>query len=150
MNPVDNFVRTRILTYPRLFPNRTAVLHHTLCVLGNGYEWDENGEVASVYFEPVNLWNKETQLTQLDADMKARVENEEIRNMLTEGLRKDIENLAQIVEEVDTRMYEMGEVSIYPQSNYALLMNIPANVTPEWKEACEEMKVLAEEAGWEF
>ncbi|MNR60773.1 hypothetical protein D3C85_1823420 [compost metagenome] len=56
------------------------------------------------------------------------------------------------MEEVDTRMYEMVAIeNIYPQSKeYALLMNIPSNVTPDWKEACEEMKVLAQKAGWVF
>jgi hypothetical protein len=56
------------------------------------------------------------------------------------------------VEEVETRMHERAAIeNIYPQSKeYALLMNIPSNVTPEWKEACEEMKILAEEAGWKF
>jgi hypothetical protein len=39
----------------------------------------------------------------------------------------------------------------YPQCvEYALLMNIPANVTDDWKEACDEMKELAEKAGWTF
>lgn len=152
MTSVDDFVRTSILTFPSLYPNRTAVLHHALCVIGNGYMWNEKGEVVPDFFRPVPLWDKERELAELDTDMKARFKGAELREMVSEGMRKYIEESAKVVEEVDTRMYEMVAIeNIYPQSNeYALLMNIPSNVTPEWKEACDEMKVLAEEAGWVF
>lgn len=152
MTSVDDFVRTSILTFPSLYPNRTAVLHHALCVIGNGYMWNDKGEVVSDFFRPVPLWDKERELAELDADMKARFEDADLREMVSEGMRKHIEESAKVVEEVETRMREMVAIeNIYPQSNeYALLMNIPSNVTPEWKEACDEMKVLAQEAGWVF
>lgn len=148
MTSVDEFVRTNILTFPSLYPNRTTVLHHALCVIGNGYEWNENGEIVSDFPRPVPLWNKGIAL----AEMEAQFKDEAIREMLSTAIRNSIESIAKVVEEVDTRMYEMVAIeNIYPQCNeYALLMNIPSNVTPEWKEACDEMKVLAEEAGWEF
>lgn len=149
MTSVDNFVRTNILTFPSIYPNRTAVLHHALCVIGNGYKWNEKGEVVLEYPpHPLPLWNKELAL----AEMEAQFKDAAVREMLSTAIRNSIESIAKVVEEVDTRMYEMVAIeNIYPQSSeYALLMNIPANVTPEWKEACEEMKVLAEEAGWKF
>lgn len=148
MTSVDDFVRTNILTFPSIYPNRTAVLHHALCVIGNGYMWNENGEVVSDFFRPVPLWDKELAL----AEMEAQFKDEAVREMFSTAIRNSIESIAKVVEEVDTRMYEMVAIeNIYPQSNeYALLMNIPTNVTPEWKEACDEMKVLAEEAGWKF
>lgn len=151
MTSVDEFVRTNILTFPSLYPNRTAVLHHALCVIGNGYKWNEKGEVVADFFRPVPLWDKEREMAEMEADLNARF-SEYIRGLIVEGMRETIEASAKVVDEVETRMYEMVAIeNIYPQCNeYALLMNIPANVTPEWKEACEEMKVLAEEAGWKF
>lgn len=148
MTSVDDFVRTNILTFPSIYPNRTAVLHHALCVIGNGYEWNDKGEVVLEYPRPLPLWDKELAL----AEMEAQFQDAEVREMLSNAIRNSIESIAKVVEEVDTRMYEMVAIeNIYPQSNeYALLMNIPSNVTPEWKEACEEMKILAEEAGWKF
>jgi hypothetical protein len=152
MTSVDNFVRTSILTFPTLFPNRTAVLHHALCVIGNGYEWSKKGEVTEDFSRPVPLWNREAELAELDADLKARFDDEYIREVIGKELRKQIEASAIVVEEIETRIHQRTAIEdIYPQSNdYALLMNIPTNVTDEWKEACEEMKELAEEAGWKF
>jgi hypothetical protein len=155
MNSVDNFVRTSILTYPSLFRNRTSVLHHALCVIGNGYKWSETGEVISDSDSDTQTpnWTKESELAELETWMsKSGMKNEHIRALLAESLRKEIEFSEQVVTEVDTRMYERVAIeSFYPQcKEYALLMNIPSNVTPDWKEACEEMKVLAQEAGWEF
>jgi hypothetical protein len=155
MNSVDKFVRRNILTYPGLFRNRTSVLHHALCVIGNGYKWNESGEVVSEFDSDREApnWTKESELAELETWMsKSGIQNEHIRALLSESLRKEIEFSEQVVAEVDTRMYERAAIeSFYPQcKEYALLMNIPSNVTPEWKEACEEMKQLAEKAGWVF
>ena len=155
MNSVDTLVRQNILNYPGLFRNRTSVLHNVLCVIGNGYKWNENGEVFSESESDRQTpnWTKESELAELEAWMsKSGPKNEHLRVLLAESLRKEIEFSEQVVAEVDTRMYERAAIaSFYPQcKEYALLMNIPANVTPEWKEACEEMKVLAQKAGWVF
>jgi hypothetical protein len=152
MNSVDKFVRNNILTFPLIFPNRTAVLHHTLCVIGNGFEWSDSGEVVEDVPSTTPLWNKEKELAELDADLKARFKDERIREIIGEGMRKMIDADAQTVDEVDTRVHLRAPVeNFYPQCvEYALLMNIPENVTPEWQEACDEMKQLAEKAGWKF
>ena len=152
MTSVDEFVRRNILTFPSLFPNRTAVLHHALCVIGNGYEWGEDGTVVEDFRFPVSLWNKEEALAELYADLNARYEHQVVREVIGEALLNDIEASAKIVEEVETRTHERAVIEhFYPQClEYALLMNIPANVTDDWKEACDEMKELAEKAGWTF
>ena len=152
MASVDKFVRKNILTFPTLFTNRTAVLHHALCIIGNGYKWNKKGEVVADFSRPVSLWNKEAELAELDADMKARFPDEDLRELVSAGMREHINATATVVEEVETRIHERVAVErFYPQSNkYALLMNIPENVTPDWKAACDEMRELAIEAGWEF
>lgn len=152
MTSVDDFVRTSILTFPSLFPNRTAVLHHALCVIGNGYKWSKKGEVVANFDRPAPLWNKEAEWAELEANLKAQFDDEYIREVIGKELRKSIDDYAIVVDEVETRMYEMVAIEdIYPQHNeYALLMNIPENVTPDWKAACDELRELAIEAGWVF
>lgn len=152
MASVDKFVRKSILTFPTLFTNRTAVLHHALCVIGNGYKWNKKGEVVAEHSRPVSLWSKEAELGELDADMKARFADGRLRELVSEGMREYIDATAAVVEEVETRIHKRVAIeNIYPQCNeYALLMNIPENVTPDWKAACDEMRELAIEAGWEF
>jgi hypothetical protein len=152
MSSVDEFVRTNILTFPTLFANRTAVLHHALCVIGNGYKWSADGEVVEDGSYPAPLWNKETALAVLDADLKVWFEDEHLRELVGASLRENINATAKVVEEIETRIHERAPIEgIYPQSKeYALLMNIPENVTPEWKAACDEMRELAIAAGWVF
>lgn len=153
MASVDKFVRKNILTFPTVFTTRTAILHHALCVIGNGYKWNKKGEVVSDFPWPVPLWNKEVALAELDADMKARFNDDRIRELVAEGMREYINAAAKVVEEVETRIHERTAIKrVYPQGNdnYALLMNIPENVTPDWKAACDEMRELAIEAGWVF
>lgn len=152
MASVDKFVRKNILTFPTIFTNRTAVLHHALCIIGNGYKWNKKGEVVADFSRPVSLWNKEAELAELDAEMKARFDDERLRELVSESTREHINATAKVVEEVEARIHERVAIErFYPQSNkYALLMNIPENVTPDWKAACDEMRELAIEAGWVF
>jgi hypothetical protein len=151
MSSVDQFVRTNILTFPTLFPNRTAVLHHALCVIGNGYEWSADGEIVEDFFQPVPLWNKEKALAEIDTEV-ARYDDSRLRELIAEGMRERINATAAVVEEVETRIHQRAAIErFYPQSTeYAKLMNIPENVTPDWKAACDEMRELAIVAGWVF
>lgn len=144
---VDELVRTSILTYPSIFPNRSTVLHHTLCVIGNGYEWDEDGTVVSQYPSPV--WNRETQIAASERQLSNL--SERTAMFAREIDMKIIEEANAIVETVDVRVHLREPIdSFYPQSQYALILNIPENVTEDWREACEEMKILAIAAGWKF
>jgi hypothetical protein len=52
MDPADDpeaFIAASIYWYPSLFPTRTEVLDHTLLCNGNGYEWDADGWLCSVF-----------------------------------------------------------------------------------------------------
>lgn len=59
MSQVDKFVRESILAYPSLYTNRTQVLHHALCVLGNGYEWSNKGTLVAKSNSTQKPWNRE-------------------------------------------------------------------------------------------
>jgi hypothetical protein len=63
----------------------------------------------------VSLWNKEAELAELDADMKARFDNEDIREFVSQGRRELINATATVVEEIETRVHERVAVSqFYP------------------------------------
>lgn len=162
MNIVDEFVIQSIQRYPSLFPHRMSVLHHALCVIGNGYEWDENGNIVSGYYEELApLWNYEEELKDLrelygeelwaemgESQIKKLDEYQDRINRAQELAVKSNNNSPD--NNTPDFYYDVSTEKIYPQSNYALLMNIPNNVSPEWMEACEEMKILAIENGWKF
>lgn len=151
MTSVDDFVRANILSFPSLFPNRTKVLHHALCVIGNGFHWSADGFIVDSFNEQTPLWDKAEKTAAMEAEVNRSFKNPETRDYMMNAMLADIEDQAKTVEEVETRIHERTELKqIYPQSDYALLMNIPANVTPDWQEACDEMKQLAEKAGWTF
>lgn len=154
MTSVDEFVRTSILTFPSFATSRTEVLHHALCVLGSGYAWCADGTVASTTDETFTLWNEATAVEQMETYLEENLPAE-VREFVRPAMEKNIVEEAKVVAEVDTRMNLRTQVEhFYPQPAFApyhaLLMNIPANVTPDWKAACDEMRELAVEAGWKF
>ena len=150
MTSVDEFVRTSILTFPSFATSRTEVLHHSLCVLGSGYAWCADGTVASTTDETFALWNEANAVEQMETYLEENLPAE-VREFVRPAFEKSIVKEAKVVAEVDKRMTLRTQVEhFYPQSAYALLMNMPANVTPDWEAACEEMCALAFEAGWKF
>lgn len=154
MTTVDEFVRTSILTYPSLYKNRTDVLHNVLCVIGTGYHW--GGDGTPVYLggrdEDRAFWTKEGAMVELENYLSTNFNNDEVREMIRPALMAAMEEEEQVVAEIDARMHQRTEVEhFYSESKeYALLHNIPAHVSADWAEACEEIKALAVEAGWSF
>ena len=149
MNTVDGFIRNQILNYPLLYPNRTAVLEHVFCVIGNGYMWGADGTIVrNDDYEP-EPWDKEDQLVRIEEDLEAY--SEELRELLRPGMMAGYLAELETVENVDERIkLTPAIVNIYPQSNYALLMNVPENVSPEWQAVANEARELAVAAGWKF
>lgn len=45
-NDVDQFVYNHMLSYPSICPTRESVLVHALMVIGNGCEWNYNGQLC--------------------------------------------------------------------------------------------------------
>ena len=154
MSSVDEFVRTSILTFPSMSKNRTEVLHNALCVVGSGHARDEDGPVVSTDDETYPLWNEAAEMERIEAFLSENLPAE-LREMIRPEMTKNIAEYAKVVAEVDTRMHLRTQVEhFYPQPAfapyYALLMNVPENVKPDWKAACDEMRELAIQAGWVF
>lgn len=149
MNTVDAFFRKQMLAFPLVLPNRTAMLHQIFCVIGNGYQWSETGTVVSTDDHDYPEWEKEARLADIETSLKDYPEA--VREFIRDGLMECHKQELAVVENIDELLYTRPAITdIYPQSEYALLMNIPANITPEWKQAAEEAKELAVEAGWVF
>lgn len=150
MSSVDQFVRTSILTFPSFATSRTEVLHNALCVLGSGYAWAADGTLVSTSDEPFALWNEATAVEQMEFYLEENLPAE-VREFVRPAFEKNIVAEAKVVAEVEKRINLRTPVEyFYPQTPYALLMNMPANVTPDWEAACEEMCELAADAGWKF
>jgi hypothetical protein len=160
MSSVDELVRTSILAYPTLYSNRTEVLHFVLCVIGNGYEWVD-GKPVRIMPEPRDseVWTREIH----KARFAGRFDNQGYDDFVLELMHEHDEKLADkyeaIVNDIDARIHlrvpmngieENAKERFYPQSNHALLTSIPSDVTAEWAEACDEMRVEAAASGWVF
>ena len=153
LNSVDEFVYRNIRCFPELFPNRVSVLHHVLCVAGTEYYWGEDGNVhRDGGYRPE--WSYDAELDRL---VKFRVRffgSEANLETLSDSLlaelnkSKDVFENARWVSTVRGGGIKGGQV--YPQSESALLMNIPVNVSDDWREACEEMKAEVVNRGWVF
>lgn len=147
MSTIDEMVRDNILRYPGIFKNRSDVLHHILCVLGNGFRWSDAGEpVEDVTPEP--YWTAEAEYND-DSLYGLRTREPAFYENFTAKL---VAERQLVVDQVDTRMHVTAPIEdFYMQTEHALLMNVPNNVTPEWKEACESMKQTAtREGSWRF
>lgn len=157
MPSVNETVRESILRAPSLYGNRTDVLHFILCVLGNGYRWDDNGDVVVSYDEPREHWSAEQALSRFDSQWGRTMDGEEsVMKELIADIRKNfIENRLNVyrnrVSDVDHLMNVTDEViSPYPQSEYSILMTIPDNASPDWLEECNKMRVAMIQHGWVF
>jgi hypothetical protein len=150
MNSVDELVRNKILTFPSLMRNRFDVLHHVLCVIGTGSYWvDGKIEYSGRDGRSQHPWSEDYEKSQIDSWTEKF--SEPLRTNLRSDLMKDITELVDIVNSVNTRMYEMTPTptrDFFPQIEYANLMNIPEDVTPEWREACDQMWEIAIAHGW--
>jgi hypothetical protein len=167
MATVDTTIRNLFLFAPLLHKSRTDSLHYLLCVIGNGYGW-LNGELVRGDTRPLPSWTEEGERARAEkniTEMLGRYDNHEyaeaVRAALETGLEEEIiaskavlDNLDIIVSQKYVRSQEQDAtdyaLDIYPQSGYAALMNIPDDVTDDWRAACDEMRAIAVTHGWKF
>jgi hypothetical protein len=144
MATVDETVRTSITRYPSLFATRGDVLHHLFLVLGNGFAWHK-GEIVNTFPEDEQPWTPEREHASF-ARMGGNADL--LRDLVEERIQKH----QAILSNVDAAIQDLtftGE-RIYPQSQYALLLTIPKDVTDDWAAAAEEAKVIAIQGGWKL
>ena len=157
MTSVETFVKDAILAYPIIFKNRLDVLHHTLAVIGNGSEWDEKtGEIYYVFPDEMSVYVPDT-IEQVRERIFGNITpRDEVLYLYDETVLQVFareQELVTVMNEVDTRMNDMTvseEFRIYPQSDYAHIMNIPENVSDDWRAACDELRPILIAHGWNF
>lgn len=148
MADVETTVRDGILRYPGLFSSRASVLHHILCVIGNGYEWVDGEAVAEDKNREV--WTAEAEKAD-EGNAWIYMRPKELQAALLAHLDTQIAEQQAIVDNVDALAAEWGDLDgVYPQSDYALLMNIPGNLTPDWEAECHRMRQFVAQHGWNF
>lgn len=140
MADVETTVRDSILRYPGLYSSRVSVLHHILCVIGNGYEWVD-GQPQAEEGGRTEVWTPEWERTNPDDAWIYSLPKTTQDSMLATQERL-IQKQIQVVANVDRLAAEWGELEggIYQQSNYALLMNVPDDVTLDWDIECQRMR----------
>lgn len=150
MADVETTVREGILRYPGLFSSRVDVLHFIFCVLGNGYEW-ENGEVVA-QDKTTKAWTAEVERAD-ESNAWIYTRPKKFHVELLANLEKYIVKQQEIVDNVDALAAEWGDLDggvVYTQSDHALLMNIPEDVTPDWEAECHRMRQFVSRHGWVF
>jgi hypothetical protein len=143
MNSVKETYRYALLQYPSLFDCPLDVSCHLFACIGNGYEWDDDGNLVCDYYEenrnpepkPPALHENEWM-----SSLNAMYELKYKADMLKYNFTKD--NIEQILESpIDASFYDMGQRHGYyetkPCVSYARALNFPDNVNPDWAKAIE-------------
>lgn len=166
---VDEFVRRGLLDFPSLFKTKADVLAHGLLVIGNGYEWHDGG-LQSVYGQADGR-RYDGRPTRSEEAYKEFLKHSPrghdfMWQMLIEHYVGDLEVAQLVASQIEARSKDMrltphrpfameghkagtkkgpgtGKAYVYPQSGYALIMRMPSDVRPDWREACEAMWKVA-------
>jgi len=64
VNKVDLEVKNCLINYPGLFKNRLGVLNHIFACNGNGYGWNDKGEVVPLFDDPKENETPEQMVTE--------------------------------------------------------------------------------------
>lgn len=141
---VNTAIRESILTYPGLYATGGDVLHDLLCVIGNGFAW-ENGEIVMRVTDNRPHWTPSYEEQRWDVESLEMVGQEHLDATIAENMTR-VANVDGISKDYTLAL----TTSFYPQFASALLMNVPEDVTPDWQEAVTIMKQTATEHGWKF
>lgn len=147
MASVNETVRKYIVDYPTLETSRVGVLHYLLCVIGNGHYW-HNGEVVTD--EVSEPWSPERAHAWYEGH--AINASNSYKSVLAAIRDEEIAVCTEIISQLDERVNEWTDLNRepYPQTDSALLMNMPDDVTDDWREACERMRAIVSLCGWKF
>lgn len=144
---VHAFVVESIRAFPSLHRSRADVLEFVLCTIGTGFEWQRDGTLAydGGHEDPRGPWTPEQEYEHLNAYPPV------VRDVLQKSAEERVREYSAIVAQAD-QLAESMELhgDFYPPSDYAPLMNVPANVRDDWKLAVEEITVMARAAGWKL
>lgn len=140
-NPESFFLQS-IRKYPSIFKNKTSVAEHPFLVIGNGYEWGKDGNISQGAYEGIDketisvedaieaYWKKVEEFEARFDLGKVRsakmIERRKIRHNKNIETIKNSENLLH-------KPFNHEELNHPDISSYSMIVNIPDNITDEWK-----------------
>lgn len=164
MNSVDKFVADFLRVEPKTCSTRNEVLLLALCSVADNVDdemWWADGEVQREEREP---WNTVNHVNNF-APLKEMFDSYEEQNGVSldsklqeycqtsfEHHEENFARLRKIVENADTIAQHKEKITSipFPETSHCLLKNQPKNISPDWKEVCEEIKTVAISQGWTF
>lgn len=136
---VEATIQRSLFYYPTLFQNRTQVLHFLFYVIGNGHEW-EDGELVNIFAD-----RDEHPLDHLSHWDRAAVGSrhpEDYRDIKHLQLRR----IQAVHNTLIGRSLTHGPFTLYPDSDYAHIHHVPADVKDDWRAAAAEIRAITERA----
>lgn len=140
-NPESFFLQS-IRKYPAIFKNKTLVAEHLFLVIGNGYEWGKDGNISQGTYEGIDeeiisvedaieaYWKEveefETRFDLGKVRSAGMIERRKIRHNKNIETIKNSENLLH-------RSFTPEELNHPDICEYSMIVNIPDNITDEWK-----------------
>lgn len=160
MDPIEDpeeYIRSSIYWHPLISPSRTEVLEHLFLTNGNGYEWDDDGQIRSVFShippEPDEdfpyKYEQEIRKAETDSDPSwaaywGSYQRERLREEL--AIRDDYEHRARTYGPIRTviKMPDGPEQRMITSwdLSWTLLGQAPANADPKWKPYMDEVREL--------
>jgi hypothetical protein len=131
-----------IKLYPTLFTNRTDVLHHLFCVIGNGYDWKGGRLVAPRH--QTDRRDPEENIHTYESYIAEYHYNADVHKFQEEIFRKIVEDNNERcryrIDHAEELALTTGTLSyIYPLCEYSKMNTVPNNVKPDWLDGCVEM-----------
>lgn len=152
---MNEIVKQLLLANPETHQNRTDVLINVLCVTGSGYYWDENGEIATKQELPLwTITQPYERFARLLEHEDGNPDTEYLMELMMPAIQERVSQAVSVLVDIDARVLEMGEPTheVYPQSTFGghIIFELPENITPEWREACDELQSILIKNGWVF
>lgn len=139
MNTVDNFIADQIRQNPYIYTTRIEVLATIFCTPTIDFLW-KNGEIVDS--SAPEYWSAERNMD--GAYEHLRLSDPEAYSKEMKDLTETCDELREIVNTADKRATEpynhhQMKDFWFGEFEKCLISQIPDNVTPEWRKACEEV-----------
>lgn len=148
----EKTIKKMMMLHPSVNDKRLKCLDHLFLVIGNGYKW-ENGELVG----DITLTENETEWREIGIknmfDMFTDIyvetsfgEKSEYFDVYKGSMKRGLERLknniiSTLPEQFEKKINNMdmpNNFDLYPLCEYSKIMNIPNDITDEWKECVRE------------
>lgn len=132
---VKQTLKSCILLYPTIFKNKWDVYHHLFIVNGNGYAW-KKGELVSSEKDAIPTIEEA-----IEKHFEFHLGNRKlIESPLIWSVKACKDNILLTLQwEKRMKDFTCDRKKIYPICEFSKLLNIPKNISTDWRNACNEM-----------